>query len=94
MKMKRESDAESLDKLLDCLSDEWYQSSDGDYSKLPTWGPQTDRVAMLIAAGGPEGDLLSWDTRSPDPAEHRFLRRHLRGGVNEFAIESETDFSE
>ena len=45
------------------LPREWYESVDGSYHDIPTWGPETPQVAALIASSCGDGDIVSWDTR-------------------------------
>ena len=68
--------AESLDHLLSLLrqrGEEWYEAVGGCYAgNVPTWGPETEQVRRLINSSGPEGDIVSWDTRGE---VHRYLMR-------------------
>lgn len=80
------SAAESLDDLVEDLDHDAYQASNGDYTKLPTWGDRTEEVERRIAVSGPEKDLVSWDTRS---TPHRYLVRVFDGGTNRFSVEEE-----
>ena len=69
---------EALEAALDRLGNEWYEEVGGDYRNVPTWGPRTEAVMAAANASCETGDIVSWDTTSADPAEHRYLRR--RGG--------------
>lgn len=68
--------AENIEDLLDQLNDEWYELVDGCYAgNVPTWGPETESVSEQISSSCAEGDIVSWDTRDADPANHMYLRR-------------------
>lgn len=89
--------AASLEELLPLLNDQWYDSVEGCYGSVPTWGEETERVQARINSSGEDGDIVSWDTRSADPTEHRYiLRRHTPADANkhEFYIETEAKIRE
>ena len=67
--------AASIQELLPQLDDEWYKSVVGSYSDVPTWGPETSAVSNLIGRSGPHGDIVSWDTRAANVAQHLYLIR-------------------
>jgi hypothetical protein len=91
--------AKSLESLLRKLSDEWYDAVDGSYEGVPTFGPRTAIVAELIRGSCAEGDIVSWDTRADDPAEHRYIMRRWtpalasqpNGSEHEFQIVDDED---
>ncbi len=84
--------AEDISELLPQLDDAWYDSIEGVYAgNVPTWGPRTEMVETLIGSSCADGDIVSWDTRDADPANHLFLRRSWNPAHQSF--ESEHNFS-
>lgn len=82
--------ATSLDELLRAVKrtedDDW---SDGESrglvaSDLPTFGPRTAEVRSRINASGPDGEILSWDTR--DEGVERYLMRGSDCGRRTYEI--------
>ena len=92
------NDVHTLDDLLRAIriaGPAAYDDSDGDYTSLPTWGPETARVHDLINSSGPDGDIVSWDTRDPDISKHRYLRRSWCPGdrvSQHWTIQTEADY--
>lgn len=77
-------EATTLDELLLAIRDE--DDLDPEYNNVPTWGPETDQVRAYIAQSGPNGDIVSWDTKDADPVKHRYLMRSVSSGKDYFAI--------
>jgi hypothetical protein len=75
-------DVGSIQDLLQRMSSDLYEESDGSYSAIPTWGPETKQVTQQINASCAEGDIVSWDTRSKDAAQHIYLRRAWSPATN------------
>src|SRR5881394_1116761 len=67
--------AGSIEALLPLLDDAWYESVEGSYCDVATWGPETETVGDMISSSCAEGDIVSWDTRAADVADHIYLRR-------------------
>jgi hypothetical protein len=67
--------ANTIQELLTMLNDAWYDSVRGEYHTVPSWGPETASVQSQIARSWDDGDIVSWDTRDPDPRKHLYLRR-------------------
>ncbi len=89
--------AESLNELRRLLHDEWYDSVEGCYGSVPTWGEETERVQARINSSCEDGGIVSWDTRSAVPTEHRYIfRRHTLGSAakHEFYIQTEAEIQE
>jgi hypothetical protein len=72
---RKQIKARSITELCGKLSDEWYDSVEGDYYGVQSWGPQTDTVDEQISRSCAEGDIVSWDTRPTDVNKHRYLVR-------------------
>jgi hypothetical protein len=91
---------DALETALERDGEAWYTAElegvqyRGNYDGIPTFGARTAVVESLVNASGNEGDILSWDTTSDDPAAHRYLMRETSHRGTRFLVYTHAEILE
>lgn len=73
----RINEVKSLKGFLKLITEDWYTSVDSDVTKSPVFGNITPIVDFMNCQWNDEFHLISWDTKSRNINNHRYLVRQL-----------------